>query len=112
MASHVEQLESVIGLLGSIDSGKLDPVYDSLAVRVAGQGHKDIAEAYEILGAEAAEKYIPQSRTAIRAKRERMRMEHEQNMLELEYRRREAEVKLLEAQAQAAVDDLNNPPTP
>lgn len=103
MSSHIQQIEQLMGLAASIDSGKYDTLIDALATRVSAQGAKDIAEAVETLGPENASLYIPISRSAYRAKQELVDIEHRQRMNDLEYRDRKAQVEANEASARLLV---------
>lgn len=83
--SQFEQIESLMALAASIDSGKYNELVSGLATRIAAQGAKDIAEAVETLGPDNARLFLPVSSTALRAEKEQAKTAHMKRMQDIEY---------------------------
>lgn len=93
MADNVfGQLESLLALSASIDSGKYEEIIGGIAEKFKASAARDIADAVETIGPELADRYIVPSRASIRAKQALDKYEYER-------KKRQLELQVLEAEA-------------
>lgn len=96
--STIGDIESVLALLNGIDSGKMDQVWDGFAQKIQASAAKDIGEAKEVLGEDFRD-YVPVSRQAMRAKRDKARLKHEKKMNSIAEQKAQFELDNLRAAA-------------
>lgn len=104
--SALGDIQDLLQLSASIDSGQMDEIYSALAQRIAGQGAKDIAEATELIrdAGDDPAKFIPVSRTYVRNQERARRLaikeaeaaqklKHEQEIHEMNMQKRQLEIE-------------------
>lgn len=101
MASQFEQLESLVALTASLDSGKLDNVYDAVAQSISAGSMQKMAEAIDSIKSvgEQPSDYIAQPRSVLRQQQQAQRLRHQDELHQVELRRLIAEARIAEGSA-------------
>ena len=85
--AFMQEFESIISLVNTVNSGAHDRLNDELATLVGSLGAKNLSEAQDVMGKEMFSQYVARPRAAIRNERDEQRIAHEKRMQDLEYER-------------------------